>query len=120
VTLLGRLVRALPDQLRGSVDVIVSNPPYVAESEPLPDEVRRWEPASALVPGPTGLEAYERIVAAAGDWLVPGGSLVLEIGAAQGAAVTVLARDAGFPDVRVHPDLVGRDRVVVARVGETA
>ena len=52
---------ALPDELRGRVDVVVSNPPYVADGEPLPAEVADWEPASArCVAGPTGLEAIER------------------------------------------------------------
>jgi release factor glutamine methyltransferase len=105
---------ALPEELRGTIDVVVSNPPYVAESDELPPEVREWEPTSALIPGPTGLEAYERIIAAAPSWLAPGGSLVLEIGETQAAAVSSLARDAGFTEVRVHPDLAGRDRVVVA------
>jgi release factor glutamine methyltransferase len=116
VTLLhGDWFDALPGDLRDSVDVVVSNPPYVAESDPLPDEVEAWEPTTALVPGPTGLEAYERIVASVGEWLAPGGALVLEIGATQGDVVSAMARDAGFADVAVHPDLVGRDRAVVAR-----
>jgi release factor glutamine methyltransferase len=116
VTMLeGDWFAALPPHLQGTLDVVVSNPPYVAETDPLPDEVRDWEPAGALVPGPTGLEAYERIVVAAPEWLVTSGALVLEIGATQGDAVRELARAAGFTDVDVRPDLVGRDRVVVAR-----
>jgi release factor glutamine methyltransferase len=106
---------ALPDDLRGAVDVVVSNPPYVAASDGLPDDVRDWEPRLALVPGPTGLEAYERIVGDAPTWLVPGGSLVVEIGATQAGAVAGLARAAGFVEVSVRPDLAGRDRVLVAR-----
>jgi len=106
---------ALSVELGGQIDVVVSNPPYVAADEPLPAEVREWEPVSALVPGPTGLEAYEAIVAGAPSWLRSEGSLVLEIGATQGDAVSSIARGAGFADVEVHPDLVGRDRVVVAR-----
>jgi release factor glutamine methyltransferase len=106
---------ALPDDLRGRVDVIVSNPPYVAEDEPLPAEVRDWEPSIALVPGPSGLEAYEHIVAGAPRWLRDGGALVLEIGETQAGAVERLTRAAGFTDVVVHTDLTGRDRVVVAR-----
>ena len=106
---------ALSDDLRGTFDVIVSNPPYVAADDPLPDVVRDWEPPGALVPGPTGLEAYERIVAEALRWLVPGGALVLEIGETQAAAVCELARAAGFRDVSVQRDLADRDRVVVAR-----
>ena len=74
-----------------------------------------WEPVGALVSGPTGLEAIERIVADAPAWLADGGTLVLEIGETQRAAVTMLAHDAGFEDVTIHPDLAGRDRYLVAR-----
>jgi release factor glutamine methyltransferase len=111
---------ALPVDLRGTLDVVVSNPPYVAADEPLPDEVREWEPAGALVPGPTGLEAYERIVGSASAWLTERGALVLEIGATQADAVRGLAIEAGFATVEVQRDLVGRDRVVVARRGAPA
>jgi release factor glutamine methyltransferase len=105
---------ALPAELRGTLDLVVSNPPYVAASDELPDEVRRWEPPEALVPGTTGLEAYECIVPLAREWLVARGALVLEIGETQAAAVRAMARDAGFVDVTVQRDLAGRDRVVVA------
>jgi release factor glutamine methyltransferase len=111
---------ALPAELRGTFDLVVSNPPYVAAADPLPDIVREWEPSVALVPGPTGLEAYERIVVDAVRWLAPGGSLVVEIGATQGDAVTALARRAGFVTATVHPDLAGRDRAVVARTDGAA
>jgi release factor glutamine methyltransferase len=106
---------ALPDDLRGRVDVLVSNPPYVAADDPLPPAVADWEPTAALVPGPTGLEAIEHLVAQAPDWLAPGGTLVVEIGETQGAAVVALASAAGFPTAAIHPDLAGRDRALVAR-----
>jgi release factor glutamine methyltransferase len=106
---------ALPHTLRGTVDVIVSNPPYVAAHEPLPPEVAEWEPTTALVPGPSGLEAYEQILGEAGEWLANGGSVVFEIGSSQREAVRELAHSAGFADVEGHPDLTGRDRVIVAR-----
>ncbi|HUP72515.1 MAG TPA: peptide chain release factor N(5)-glutamine methyltransferase [Acidimicrobiales bacterium] len=105
----------LPESLRGVVDVIVSNPPYVAADDELPAEVRDWEPVEALVPGPRGLEAYESIVVHAPEWLAVTGALVLEIGAAQRAAVRELVLDSGFASAEVHADLAGRDRVVVAR-----
>ena len=105
----------LPESLRGCVDVIVSNPPYVAADEELPPEVRDWEPREALVPGPRGLEAYETIVSEARDWLAGSGALVLEIGASQSASVSELIRKNGFAPPTVHRDLAGRDRVVVAR-----
>ena len=111
----GSWYAALPLELRGRVDVIVSNPPYVAAADPLPAEVADWEPTSALVPGPTGLEDVEVIVRGAGEWLAPAGVLVVEIGEAQGAAVVALAEAAGFREAAVRPDLAGRDRALVAR-----
>jgi release factor glutamine methyltransferase len=112
----GSWFAALPDGLRGEVDVIVSNPPYVGASEPLPREVQDWEPARALVPGPSGLEAIEVIVAGAPAWLRRPGSLVVEIGETQGDAAVALAKDAGFADLEIRPDLVGVPRALVARV----
>ena len=106
---------ALPAELRGRIDVVVSNPPYVASTEPLPPEVAGWEPTSALVAGSTGLEAIEVIVAEASDWLAPGGTLVVEIGETQGDAVRAIARAAGLTDPRIEADLAGRDRALVAR-----
>lgn len=97
-------------------DVVVSNPPYVAESERgfLPAEVERWEPATALFAG-DGLAVIGRLVAGAGSVLAPGGWLVLEIGADQGVAARGACVAAGLRGVRVVPDLAGRDRMVVAR-----
>jgi release factor glutamine methyltransferase len=108
---------ALPAELGGAVDVIVSNPPYVAEFEveDLPDEVRAWEPLDALVSGPTGLEAIERIVAEARLWLAQPGSLVVEIAPHQAAEAGAMARAAGFGSAAVWPDLTGRDRILLAR-----
>lgn len=106
---------ALPDDLRGRFDLVVSNPPYVAPADDLPPEVADWEPASALVPGPTGLESLEEILGAAGAWLRPGGWIVCEIGETQGDAVLALATTGGLVEAAIHPDLTGRDRMVVAR-----
>ncbi|MBW3644817.1 MAG: peptide chain release factor N(5)-glutamine methyltransferase, partial [Actinobacteria bacterium] len=64
---------ALPADLAGAIDLVVSNPPYVASSDPLPPEVEAWEPGEALVAGPTGLEHVERIVGEAPAWLAPAG-----------------------------------------------
>lgn len=105
----------LPESLRGAVGVIVSNPPYVAADEPLPAEVEAWEPRGALRAGVDGLDDIRTIVAEAPAWLAPGGALVLEHGAGQGAAVRALAADAGFDAVRTGLDLAGRDRFLVAR-----
>lgn len=105
----------LPSDLAGRVAVVVSNPPYVAAGDDLPAEVGGWEPVGALVPGPTGLEAVEAIVAGAPLWLAPGGALVVEIGETQASAARALAEEAGLIDVEVRPDLLGRDRALVAR-----
>ena len=103
----------LPD-LRGALDLVVSNPPYVAFDDPLPDEVARWEPVGALFAGPTGLEAIEQIVGEAPEWLALDGVLVLEVGETQGDAVLTLAHASGFTDAVIHPDLAGKPRILVA------
>lgn len=100
----------------GRFDLIVSNPPYIAESEMagLAPEVRDWEPRSALTPGGDGLDAYRAIAAGAGLRLMPGGRLLLEIGPTQGGAVSELLAAAGLDVVAIRHDLDGRDRVVEA------
>ena len=100
-----------------AVDLIVSNPPYIAASEmaSLAPEVRDWEPHQALTPGGDGLGAYRAIAQRAPAHLAPGGRLVLEIGPTQAAAVLRLIADAGLADARVLPDLDGRDRVILAQ-----
>lgn len=112
----GDLMDALPSDLRGNTDVVVSNPPYVAEEERsmLPSNVVDHEPHLALFAGPGGLEMIRRVAGEAREWLADGGSLVLEIGETQGARVEAMLTDLSYDDVRVHPDLTGRDRVVVA------
>ncbi|MGZ5291685.1 MAG: peptide chain release factor N(5)-glutamine methyltransferase [Actinomycetota bacterium] len=110
--LLGHLLEPLPPELRGWVDLVVSNPPYVtpAEYEDLPREVRA-DPPQALV---GGIEVYEGLAAEASRWLRDGGVLAVEIGAEQGDAVAGVL-SAAYADVRVEPDLAGRDRIVLAR-----
>jgi release factor glutamine methyltransferase len=108
---------ALPPALRGTLRVIVSNPPYVAEAEvpDLPRDVADWEPRAALVSGSTGYEALEVLIAGAPAWLDPtGGALVLELAPHQAERAQELAIAAGFVDVRVDRDLVGRARALVA------
>ena len=109
---------ALPDDLAGRIDVIVTNPPYVADGEmaDLPDEVRDWEPHEALRAGPTGLEDVERIVVAAPGWLARPGALLVELAPHQAGRARALALDAGFSSATVWPDLTGRDRIVLARL----
>ncbi len=106
---------ALPDELRGAVDVVVSDPPYVADDEGLPPQVADWEPVSALRAGHTGLEALEMVVGGAREWLRPIGVLVAEIAPHQAQAAVAMAVDAGFAEVEVRPDLASRPRALVAR-----
>ncbi len=112
----GSWYEALPGELRGRLDLVVANPPYVASTDALPPEVADWEPAAALVAGPTGLEAIERIVAGAPRWLRRPGALVLEIGETQGDAVLARAGAASFTGAEIRPDLAGRPRILVARL----
>jgi release factor glutamine methyltransferase len=108
---------ALPSDLRGRVHLVVSNPPYVSEAEweSLDPVVRDHEPASALVPGPTGFEAIETLMEEAPRWLAPGGSLVVEIAPGQAAAVQNRAAELGYERSEVRDDLAGRHRMLVAR-----
>jgi release factor glutamine methyltransferase len=110
----GSWFEALPAEL--VVDLAVSNPPYVATTSPDVDAaVREWEPAHAVFAGVDGLGAIREVVEGARRRVRPGGWLVLEIGADQGAAVDGLLVAAGFVDVAIKADLAGRDRVAVAR-----
>ncbi len=106
---------ALPSELAGRTDVVVSNPPYVAAEEALPEDVAMWEPREALIAGSSGLEAIEAIVRGAPGWLGPTGALVVEIAPHQAETASRLACDAGFAGADVRPDLAGRARVLVAR-----
>lgn len=96
-------------------DVIVSNPPYVSESERtmLMPEVVEHEPGDALFAGPDGLGLIRRITAGAPERLKPGGLLAVEVGLGQAEAVAGLMREAGLVDTRIIRDLAGRERIVL-------
>jgi release factor glutamine methyltransferase len=96
-------------------DAIVSNPPYVAESEraQLAPEIREWEPPEALFAGADGLRVMTALVDGAADRLRPGGLLALEVGLGQAAAVAQRVLGAGFADARIVRDLSGRERIVL-------
>jgi release factor glutamine methyltransferase len=98
-------------------DLIVSNPPYIADAEMagLSQDVLHWEPHAALTPGGDGLLAYRAIAAGAGARLLAGGRILLEIGPTQAKAVSSLLAQQGFDQISVLPDFDGRDRVVSAR-----
>ncbi len=113
---------ALPDRLAGTLDLIVSNPPYVAEEElpGLDPEVREWEPHQALVAprgrsGVGGTADIEAVLSDAPRWLAPGGVVVVELAPPQAYAAVDAARRAGLSGVTVERDLAGRLRMVVAR-----
>ena len=97
-------------------DLITSNPPYInsAVIETLEEGVRSFDPRLALDGGPDGLAPYRIIAAEAGNWLKPGGCVLVEIGYDQGEAVADLFVGAGFAGVGIHKDLNGLDRVVIA------
>jgi release factor glutamine methyltransferase len=111
----GSWFRALPETLRGSLLLVVANPPYIAAEEALPRVVREWEPPDALVSGPTGLEALEHLVDEAPTWLDPAGTLVLELAPHQGEAIAARAEAVGFAEVLLRYDLTGRIRTLIAR-----
>ncbi|MCW1934188.1 peptide chain release factor N(5)-glutamine methyltransferase [Pararhodobacter zhoushanensis] len=101
--------------VEGLFDLIVSNPPYIAESEmtALSPEVLH-EPRMALTPGGDGLAPYRALASAAPRHLTPGGRLMVEIGPTQGEQVAELFAGGGLQAVQILPDLDGRDRVVSA------
>lgn len=98
-------------------DAVVSNPPYVVEGDPhLSQGDVRFEPRPALVGGPDGLASIREIVAGAAAHLAPGGTLLLEHGQGQDAAVRALISAAGLEDARSWPDLAGIARVSGGRL----
>ncbi len=109
----GDLLEAVPDHVRGRVDAVVCNPPYVAE------EARDTLPADVLAEPPLavfgGIEIYERLFAQAVGWLAPGGIVAVEIEETAAEVVSKAAAHEGFEGITVRRDLAGRDRVVVAR-----
>lgn len=102
------------EQIEGTFDVIVSNPPYIRSEEisSLMEEVRIYEPLSALDGHEDGLYFYQRIAKESPSYLKPGGRLYLEIGYDQGISVPELLEEQGFCQIEVKKDLAGLDRVV--------
>jgi release factor-specific protein-(glutamine-N5) methyltransferase len=114
----GDLFSALPSELKGTVDVLIANPPYVPSADivELPAEVAGFEPHLALDGGEDGLDVYRRILAEGREWLRPQtGVLAVELDErrVQQAAAEALR---WYEDVRVVADLTGRDRIVTARL----
>lgn len=99
-------------------DLIVSNPPYIAEDDPhLRQGDLRHEPGLALASGPDGLTALRRIIVEARTFLKPGGALLLEHGYDQADAIAALLRDSGYGEITHHRDLQGHRRATMARYG---
>ncbi|MGO8864359.1 MAG: N5-glutamine methyltransferase family protein [Acidimicrobiales bacterium] len=118
----GSWLSPLPRALTGLVDLIVSNPPYVAvETWPDLPEVVRCEPPGALVAGPgtdgtPGLREVEEVLSQARGWLSRPGAVVIELAPQQSEAAIDMARRMGYLDARVERDLAGRPRTLVGRV----
>jgi release factor glutamine methyltransferase len=119
---LGSWLSALPAALRGTIDLIVSNPPYVSMGEwaDLPDDVRS-EPFGALVAGDgsdgtAGLADVDQVLTQALVWLSRPGLVVIELAPHQAEAAVALARAMGYDEVRVENDLAQRPRALVSRV----
>jgi release factor glutamine methyltransferase len=123
ITLLeGSWLEPLPEARRGAIDLVVSNPPYVAETEwpDLDDEVKA-EPRQALVApagseGTPGLADVEAVLTQALAWLARPGTVVIELAPHQAEAGARLARTLGYDEVAVAPDLSGRLRVLIGRL----
>ncbi|MEP7326198.1 MAG: peptide chain release factor N(5)-glutamine methyltransferase [Gemmatimonadota bacterium] len=100
-----------------SVDVLVSNPPYLSESEheKLESDVRDWEPAMALVAGEDGMDAIRRLFYDGRRIVRPEGLLVLEVDSTRASVAAQIAADAGWADVMVLDDLFGLARYLLAR-----
>ncbi|WP_354568987.1 peptide chain release factor N(5)-glutamine methyltransferase [Glaciihabitans sp. UYNi722] len=108
------LADALPE-LDGTVAVVISNPPYIPDAAiPRDPEVRLFDPEHALYGGEDGLDVVRQVSQTAMRLLHPGGTLVLEHGESQGAAIAALLIEDGWRAVATHPDLLGRDRATTA------
>ncbi len=109
------LFAAIPEQEQ--FDLIVSNPPYVGESEKedLQPQVIAYEPASALFAGPEGLACYQRLIPESIGYLKAGGWLCLEIGAGQGKAINNMLQESGFENIAVLKDYADHPRLALGK-----
>lgn len=112
--LTGDLFGPLPDDLRGTVDVVVSNPPYIptADLADLPAEVALHEPMIALDGGPDGLDVVRRIAVEAREWLRPGGLLAIETDTSRAKEAARILGE-WYEGIEVRQDLTGRDRIAL-------
>ncbi len=115
---LGDACSALPRSLRGRVDAIVSNPPYITDAEyaTLDPGITDFEPSAALKGGADGLEVFRSVAAGATRHLAPGGLIAIETGSNQAeTAADILAHTESFGEIMTVTDLSGRKRVVTGR-----
>jgi release factor glutamine methyltransferase len=114
---LGDLLDPVEPSWRGTLDVLVANPPYLpaADRGSWEPEVADHDPEAALVGGPDGHEVVDRLLELAATWLRPGGTVVVEIDDRRGDDAEAAARSVGLVDVRTVTDLTSRDRAVAAR-----
>jgi len=117
--LLGDLFEPLEElDIRGQIDIIVSNPPYVQAGDlsTLQPEVRDYEPEMALIAGPGGTEIAKRIIQIAPEYLKKNGTLIMEMGLGQADALTRMVEATGaYGDRELLKDLAGIERVIIAR-----
>lgn len=111
----GDLFDCLPSGLRGSIDVVVSNPPYVPEDFSLAPVIQDHEPHVALFAKGDGLEIIERLITTAPAWVKPHGWVVLEMDHAQRDAVRRLFELSDYRDIEILEDQTGRPRIARAR-----
>jgi release factor glutamine methyltransferase len=104
----------------GRFDLIVSNPPYITQSEyeQLPEEIREWEPRGALESGPEGMDALRRLAAVGGELINPGGRLITEIGELQSQSAADAFHQFGW-ETSVAPDLNDKPRYLTASPRES-
>ncbi|MCR4788784.1 MAG: peptide chain release factor N(5)-glutamine methyltransferase [Lachnospiraceae bacterium] len=105
----------LYENIEGRFDLIISNPPYIRTDVigTLAPEVKDHDPFIALDGGQSGLEFYKKITDGLDDHLIPGGTVLFEIGYDQGDDVSAMLKDKGYIDVKVIKDYSGNDRVAM-------
>jgi len=106
------------ESVKGSFDLIISNPPYIGliEQNEISAEVIKYDPEIALFAGSDGLDAYQTIIPNIAKFLNPDGIVVLETGAFQGIQVKNMMNTVGFIDAKIVKDLSGKDRLVAAKL----
>ena len=107
--------KALPEEMLGKFDIIISNPPYIGDNEELPPEVSRWEPSSALRAGPLGTENLSFLLNNSIEWLSADGLLILELAPMQANEMVKEAKNLNYREVQLRRDLTGRERVLMAK-----